>query len=692
VEHYECYVNKVGDEDYYKVKFDQDGKVNFYIRPEDSKLDISLYVYDENKVLISSKNDTGQGGHELILQIPVKLNKYYYIKVVHINGTVSDVNKKYILRCKNYPNEKSLTNGIDRLGGIDYIGDKDLYEVNITKTGLVEFLVKPSKESLEMNLDLIDSDKDTVISSKDNVDDGNNPISIVKNLTKGTYYLSVSDAGIHNNVGKLYYISYDYADINVTGITISPSNVTLDSGGSTKLSIHITPDNATNKKIVWSSSDNKIATIESDGIVCAKGKGICTITATTEDGNYSDSVMVTVNSNENINATGKITNDTTIYYGPDTSIYPSIDTINNQVVSILWKENSWYYIECNVNGSSQKQRGYIQASFVSDTSPIIITKNHISSIGFCTHSTNAYSGPNTIYKQSGSVSYCEVVKIFNLTEGLFTFIEYHIGGNKKKRAYILTNLINTSTKITRIKKQQMYLNLMGVKDDKTRSIDTIEVAIPMDECGTRLRYFHPDIDGEKLITQSSFDTLVSLKKRIFKDNISASRITSLFGEYYVPNKTRQKVKDAANNTSIVDDAYFKALHEGIDMVSDIGCKFYAFGNGKVIYNGITDTNSHGDGFHLIAIEYDTLPNYAVMYAHAKELNPDLRKKLKQGEELRVTANTWLGKQGEKAPFPMNEHLHLEIRKIEKKKNMAPSTKNYTLDNKEIDVYNLIERL
>ena len=66
-------------------------------------------------------------------------------------------------------------------------------------------------------------------------------------------------------------------------------------GSSESLIATITPENATNKVIQWTSSDSEIASVDSNGNVIGKKAGKVTITATTTDGgNLSATVEVTV--------------------------------------------------------------------------------------------------------------------------------------------------------------------------------------------------------------------------------------------------------------------------------------------------------------------------------------------------------------------------------------------------------------
>lgn len=84
--------------------------------------------------------------------------------------------------------------------------------------------------------------------------------------------------------------------IPVTGIEITEKNITLDKGNTANIVATVKPENATNKNVTWSSSDESIATVES-GVVTGVSEGTATITVTTEDGGKTDTCTVTVNDN-----------------------------------------------------------------------------------------------------------------------------------------------------------------------------------------------------------------------------------------------------------------------------------------------------------------------------------------------------------------------------------------------------------
>lgn len=67
---------------------------------------------------------------------------------------------------------------------------------------------------------------------------------------------------------------------------------------STKIIATVYPTNATNKTILWSSSDEKVATVANDGTVTGVAAGRTVITAKTEDGNFEQQCEVVVMSND----------------------------------------------------------------------------------------------------------------------------------------------------------------------------------------------------------------------------------------------------------------------------------------------------------------------------------------------------------------------------------------------------------
>ncbi len=82
--------------------------------------------------------------------------------------------------------------------------------------------------------------------------------------------------------------------ISVTGITLNASSVKIIVGNDSNLLASVSPSNASNKNVNWSSSDTSVALVSSTGKVTAKKPGYAIITAKTSDGGYSANCKVNV--------------------------------------------------------------------------------------------------------------------------------------------------------------------------------------------------------------------------------------------------------------------------------------------------------------------------------------------------------------------------------------------------------------
>lgn len=97
----------------------------------------------------------------------------------------------------------------------------------------------------------------------------------------------------------------------VEQIVLNKTEGVLTVGNSVTVTATVTPDNATNATVNWTSSDEKVATVDSNGKVTAVAAGNATITATSEsDGDVSADYALTVNK-----AAGKQNKPATNYSG-----------------------------------------------------------------------------------------------------------------------------------------------------------------------------------------------------------------------------------------------------------------------------------------------------------------------------------------------------------------------------------------
>lgn len=83
-------------------------------------------------------------------------------------------------------------------------------------------------------------------------------------------------------------------DVRVTGVKLSDTQVTIGTGEGKTIKGIVTPSNALVFTMLWSSSDESIATVDTLGTITGVSEGTCTITGKTLDGGYTATCEVTV--------------------------------------------------------------------------------------------------------------------------------------------------------------------------------------------------------------------------------------------------------------------------------------------------------------------------------------------------------------------------------------------------------------
>jgi len=140
----------------------------------------------------------------------------------------------------------------------------------------------------------------------------------------------------------------------------------------------------------------------------------------------------------------------TVYYGPDTSTYPSAGSVGkNESIVPLWTENSWCYIEYSVdNSSTAKKRGYVPTSTINLTQSVGAIPASGTGNRYVHTACSVYFGPNTsTYPAAGSLGYGEQVKYLGVKEGSaqYAFVEYGVdNSSKRKRAWVYANNLGTA--------------------------------------------------------------------------------------------------------------------------------------------------------------------------------------------------------------------------------------------------------
>lgn len=73
-------------------------------------------------------------------------------------------------------------------------------------------------------------------------------------------------------------------NVAVTSINVTPSSYTIDVGEKYKLTATISPSNATDKSVIWSSDNSSVVSVDNSGNICGMAAGTAIITAKSSNG------------------------------------------------------------------------------------------------------------------------------------------------------------------------------------------------------------------------------------------------------------------------------------------------------------------------------------------------------------------------------------------------------------------------
>ena len=120
---------------------------------------------------------------------------------------------------------------------------------------------------------------------------------IVKGLKEGKTTITITSA---NGKTATCIVEVVKDTIGVKTIQLVVDNDTMEVGTAMHVSAIVEPTNATNRDLVWTSSDPSIATVDNKGVVTGKKPGTVTITAKTKDGKVVAKTTITIQEAGNI--------------------------------------------------------------------------------------------------------------------------------------------------------------------------------------------------------------------------------------------------------------------------------------------------------------------------------------------------------------------------------------------------------
>ena len=127
----------------------------------------------------------------------------------------------------------------------------------------------------------------------------NNSVATVENglitaLNEGKTTITVKSKDGYKSSSLELTVNKKPPVIHVESISLDETELNMLTGDRVTLSASVLPDNAKNKSVTWSSSDESVATVNNRGRVTAAGAGTATITATTVDGGLTATCTINV--------------------------------------------------------------------------------------------------------------------------------------------------------------------------------------------------------------------------------------------------------------------------------------------------------------------------------------------------------------------------------------------------------------
>ena len=303
----------------------------------------------------------------------------------------------------------------------------------------------------------------------------NLPTATRKGYTfNGWYTASSGGIRVYNGTvfygNKTLYAHWAAKPVAVSKVKLSNTNVKLIIGYTMQLSLSITPSNATNKNVTWSSSNTSVVTVTQGGLIKAIKEGTATITVTSNNGKKA-TCKVTVSKPIAVNKITLNKSSMNLNSGSSGKLNVTISPTNATNKYISWRSS-------NTNVASVDQNGLVIAK-TAGTAVITATSSN------------------------GKTATCNV-KVKNVA----CKISSDPIDSSYNSCFSYSHSLGVSTKSITI----------GVGESKT-----ISVSLPR-ECGTFIRYTRQSADGASgwsnyvsqsrtNINSSGFTWVITGKKR-----------------------------------------------------------------------------------------------------------------------------------------------------------------------------------
>ena len=129
--------------------------------------------------------------------------------------------------------------------------------------------------------------------------------------------------------------------VSVTGISLNKTSASINVGTTITLTATISPSNATDKTVTWTSSNTNVATV-SNGIVLGKTAGTAVITASSNNGKTATATITVTNTSTTVNVTSVSLNTTSasINVGGSVTLTATVSPSNATNKNVTWTSSN----------------------------------------------------------------------------------------------------------------------------------------------------------------------------------------------------------------------------------------------------------------------------------------------------------------------------------------------------------------
>ena len=367
--------------------------------------------------------------------------------------------------------------------------------------------------------------------------------------------------------------------IEVQEIELNPHNMSVKVGSTSQIVAVISPDNATDKELIWETSDSSVATVDSNGKVKGMQPGIATITAKTKDGKVKATCTVEVKTvtievtDINLN-----TNELSMQLGSTSQLIATIEPENATDRELIWESS-------DPSIATVDSTGKVTGVKIGTTTITVKTKDGKVK-ATCTVNVQAIPVEEIILNTN------ELSIKVKRTEQLIATIDPENATDKdiiweSSDPRIAT--VDNTGKVTGIKEGTVTITAK-TKDGKVKATCTVNVSI--DLIDEELNVF--DDDHDPINWNGSSDLKIFSKSIYDFDDIIAPESSNTY-EFVVRNNTKYKIKYSVKfiESNLYDINMKYKLKKNSDYIVDT----YSNANALIIDEYTLDSNE-SDTYYL----------------------------------------------------------------------------------------------